>query len=80
MLPAWGQLSSPGKPAGYFSAMKGADAIYLLPPLHPLEVDACMQDTPESFSKPLQFAIERTLSITQLTQGVWSRQEGLRIW
>lgn len=80
ILPAWGQLSSPGKPVGDFSAMKGADAIYLLPPLHPLEVDACMQDTPESFSKAIQFAIERVLSISPLTQGVWSRHDGLRIW
>ncbi len=65
---------------GDFRSMKGADAIYLLPPLHPLEVDACMQDAQESISKPLQFAIERPLLISPLTQGVWTEQEGFRVW
>ncbi|MCP4313493.1 MAG: trypsin-like peptidase domain-containing protein [Bacteroidetes bacterium] len=78
--PMQGQIQSPGKPVGNFSQLKGADVIYLLPPLHPLEVDACTQDNLESFSKPLQFAIERPLSISPLTQGVWTAEEGCRIW
>lgn len=74
------QIEFPGKPIGDYSQSKGADMVYLLPPLHPLEVEACMQDEQESFSKPLQFAIERPVSITPTTQGVWTIQDGYRVW
>ncbi len=75
-----GQLSSPGKPMGDFRSLRASDAIYLLPPLHPLQVEACLQETREGIHKPLQFAIERFISISPGTQGVWTQQEGHRIW
>jgi len=74
------QIQSPGQPIGDFRSLEASDAIYLLPPLHPLEVEACMTDRGEDLYKPMQFAIDRPLSISPLSQGVWTRQDGFHIW
>jgi len=80
VMPIWGQLSSPGEPVGDFRLSKAADMIYLLPPLHPLEVEARMEELPESYYKSRHFALKRPVSLSPLSQGVWSEEAGLRVW
>ena len=79
-IAARGQIQSPGKPIGDFRALKASDAIYMLPPLHPLQVEALTQAKAEDLSKPMPFAIDRPLSISPLAQGVWSHQDGVHVW
>ena len=74
------QLQSPGKPVGDFRNLPASDVIYLLPPLHPLQKEASMQETAVHFHKALKYAVERTISISARKQGVWSREEGQRVW
>lgn len=77
---ALGQLESPGRPIGSYRTLQAADAIYMLPPLHPLQKEAMMQENTESYAKPGVFAMERALSISTTGQGVWTREEGHRVW
>ncbi len=74
------QLESPGSPLGDYRSINGADAIYLLPPLHPLQKEALMQENELSYAKPIVFAIERPITISTSTQGVWTREEDHRVW
>jgi len=75
-----GQLQSPGKIMGDFRTLNAADVIYMLPPLHPLQKEALAQESPEHYFKVLDFAIERPISITPASQGVWTQMESHRIW
>ncbi len=75
-----GQVQSPGKIMGDFRNLKAAELIYLLPPLHPLQVEACLQENTEHYNKPLVFAIERPVSIAPATQGLWTQTDEYRIW
>lgn len=74
------QVQSQGKIMGDFRSLKAADVIYLLPPLHPLRVEACMQENAGSYNKPLEFAIERPVSISPATQGIWTQMDEYRVW
>ncbi len=65
---------------GDFRSLSGADMIYLLPPLHPLQVEAQIQSNSENLQKTMEFAINRTLSISPATHGVWTRVEDYKVW
>ena len=75
-----GQLQSPGKIMGDFRTLNAADVIYMLPPLHPLQKEALEQESSEYYFKALKFAIERPISISPLSQGVWTQMESYRVW
>ncbi len=75
-----GQLQSPGKIMGDFRTLNAADVIYMLPPLHPLQKEALAQESSEYYFKALKFAIERPISISPASQGVWTQMENYRVW
>ncbi len=75
------QLQVPGKVLGDYSRMKAADVVYLLPPLDPLEEDALKQSGQKpSYSKSLEFAVERPVSLAPDRNGAWIREGDQRIW
>lgn len=75
-----GQLQSAGAILGDFRALSAADMIYMLPPLHPLLKESSLQESREYYHKALTFAHERPVSISSDQQGVWSQEEGFRVW
>lgn len=74
------QLQSDGKCLGDFRTLSAADMIYMLPPLHPLLKEASLHEPDAFYQKALSFAYERPISIASDQQGVWSGEDGFRIW
>ncbi len=74
------QLQFPGRPMGDVRQMKAADAIYLLPPVDPLEVEAALLTNAGDLLKPFVFALEREVDLSPETQGSWTTTDRYRIW
>jgi lysyl endopeptidase len=82
------QLEEAGRPLGDYRQMNAADVVYLLPPLHPLEIEAAIQSgggpgagSPVScYWKNLHFALERPVSISPDMQGAWTQEGEYRVW
>lgn len=75
-----GQLQSEGTILGDFRTLSASDMIYMLPPLHPLLKESSLQESRDYYHKALTFAHERSISISSDQQGVWSLEEGFRVW
>lgn len=78
--PLGAQVRFPGKPAGSFSQFKAAEVMYVLPPVDPLEIEASITGNLGSHKKPLQFALERPVTLSPESNGSWITQEQMRIW
>ncbi|MFH0756091.1 MAG: T9SS type A sorting domain-containing protein [Bacteroidota bacterium] len=76
------QLQVPGKVLGDYGRMKATDVVYLLPPLDPLEEDALRQSGQKAYyySKSLEFALERPVSLAPDRNGAWIREGDQRVW
>jgi lysyl endopeptidase len=74
------QLQFPGEPVGFNRNLKAAEAMYVLPPVDPMEIEAEMELNRESHLKPLRFALERPVNLSPETHGIWSLEAGLRVW
>lgn len=75
-----GQLQSPGKPVGINTYMKAAEAMYVLAPPDPMEIEAELELNRRSNSKPLRFALERSVNLSPETHGSWSLDGDIRVW
>ena len=75
-----GQLQFPGRALGINSGLKAAEVLYLLPPVDPLEIEAEKELNRISHSKPLRFALERSVNLSPESHGSWSYEAGLRVW
>jgi len=75
-----GQLQFPGKPLGINSQMKAAEAMYVLVPPDPYEIEAELELNRRSNSKPLRFALERPVNLSPETHGSWSLVGDVRVW
>jgi hypothetical protein len=75
-----GQLQHPGKPVGINRQMKAMEAMYVLPPVDPFEIEAEMELNRVNHNKPLRFALERPVSLSPESHGSWSQTGDLRVW
>lgn len=75
-----GQMQFPGTPMGINSQMKAAEAMYVLAPPDPFEIEAEMELNRVSHSKPLRFALERPVHLSPESHGSWSSAGGTRVW
>ena len=77
----YAQVNHGGRPRMNSQDFNPDRVLYLLPPLHPLEVDAqAKRSGQESFHKTVSFAIQRTVDINPGNNGQWVRKEGTHIW
>ncbi len=75
-----GQLQFPGKPLGINRQMKATDAMYVLPPPDPLEIEAEMELNRMNQNKPIHFALERPVDLSPESHGSWSQAGDLKVW
>ncbi len=75
-----GQLQFPGKPLGINKQMKASEAMYVLAPPDPFEIEAELELNRVSNSKPLRFALERPVNLSPETHGSWSLEGDMRVW
>jgi lysyl endopeptidase len=75
-----GQVQHPGKPLGINRQMKASEAMYVLPPVDPLEIEAELELNRVNHNKPLHFALERPVSLSPESHGSWSQTGDLRVW
>ena len=75
-----GQIQSPGKPMGDFRELKRLMLSTFFRHFIRSRWRPSGRVNMESYHKPLEFAIERPLSISTITQGVWTQLEGHRVW
>ena len=74
------QRQFPGKPMDNYRQLKAVDVMYVLPPMDPLEIESRLLMNEGSHKKPLQFAIERPVSISPESHGSWVTQDHYRVW
>jgi hypothetical protein len=60
--------------------MKASEAIYVLPPVDPFEIEAELELNRVNHNKPLHFALERPVSLSPESHGSWSQTGDLRVW
>jgi len=75
-----GQLQHPGKPMGINRQMKAMEAMYVLPPVDPFEIEAELELNRVNHNKPLRFALERPVSLSPESHGSWSQTGDIRVW
>ena len=82
MHPLISQLRIPGTPIPFSGSIDRNEMTYLLPPLHPLEEAAFLQEEQEQRAriKVGRFAVERPLDLDPGGSGTWESGEGIRIW
>lgn len=80
LLQVEAQLTVPGRIMGDYRQVKASRAVYLLPPPDPLQVQAARQANDAPHSKVFQFAIARDVDLDPMHNGVWTEEDGWRIW
>jgi len=80
LSPLLAQLEVEGEIRGDYSRLRGADMIYLLPPLDPLEMEAQSLTMQGPSHKSRRFAMLRDVELDPLFHGVWEEDAHGRTW
>lgn len=65
---------------GVHENLDPAELVYVLPLPDPLRIEALKEQNRSSATKALRYALVRPLSISPEYDGVWTREEGRKVW